>query len=78
METSLETCGLLPKVTTLPKSSATRKSNQKNGRAYQRVYPWQLGHLDNQDPPFSVLSSRRVWPYRDKLAEMISDFITLE
>ncbi len=38
----------------------------------------QLGHLDNQDPPFSVLSSRRVWLYRDKYAEIISDFITLE
>ena len=28
----------------------------------------QLGHLDNQDPPFSVLPSRRVWLYRDKHA----------
>jgi len=39
---------------------------------------WRLGHLDNQDPPFSVLSSRRVWLYRDKHNLTINNYITLE
>jgi len=50
------------------KETCKDKSQQKMAEHTKGFILRQLGHLGSQDPPFSVLSSRRVWLNRDKHA----------